>query len=211
MTTSSARVLIIDNYDSFVGNLYQYVGQLGAKPLLHRNDALSLSAARALNPTHLLISPGPKGPRDAGCSKDFIAAFAGQIPILGVCLGHQAIAEQFGAQIVPAKRLVHGKTSWIHHDTRGLFRNSPNPFRATRYHSLAVERSTLPDTLVITAWTDDGEIMGLRHRDCERAPIEGVQFHPESILSQEGLTIVARFLELGCNAAHAVAQPLEPR
>jgi len=188
------RVLIVDNYDSFVGNLYQYVGELGGDPVLRRNDEITVEGAADLEISHLLVSPGPKTPAEAGVSVDLIRAFAGRVPILGVCLGHQAIGAAFGGTVVPALTLRHGKTSPIHHDGSGPLRGIPTPFTATRYHSLALDRESLPACLAITAWTEDGEIMGIRHRDHADAPVTGVQFHPESVLSEHGHQLLSNFL-----------------
>jgi anthranilate synthase/aminodeoxychorismate synthase-like glutamine amidotransferase len=186
-------VLMIDNYDSFTYNLVQYLGELGQEVLVYRNDRITLEEIAALNPSHVILSPGPCTPNEAGICLDLIRHFAGRIPILGVCLGHQAIGQAFGGRVVRAPRLMHGKTSAIHHDGRTIFAGIPSPFTATRYHSLIVERETLPDCLEITAWTDMGEIMGLRHREL---PVEGVQFHPESILTEHGHDLLANFLRL---------------
>ena len=185
-------LLMIDNYDSFTYNIAQYFGELGQEVKVFRNDAISLAEIAALNPDYLVISPGPGTPAQAGISLAAIAEFAGKIPVLGVCLGHQAIGEAFGGRVVHAKRLMHGKVSAIHHGDSGVFRAIPNPVACTRYHSLAVERESLPDELQITAWTDDGEIMGLRHK---RLAVEGVQFHPESILTERGHDMLDNFLK----------------
>jgi anthranilate synthase component II len=187
----SARVLVIDNYDSFVYNLVQYLGELGADPLVHRSDELSLEQIRDLGPDAVLISPGPGRPEDAGVSNQVIEAFAGEVPILGVCLGHQCIGEVYGGQVVRAPQVMHGKTSLIRHRDVGVFAGLPQPLEATRYHSLIVDRDSVPDCLEITAETDDGIVMGLRHRD---HPTEGVQFHPESILSVGGHDLLRTFL-----------------
>ncbi|MBV9935631.1 MAG: aminodeoxychorismate/anthranilate synthase component II [Actinobacteria bacterium] len=187
----AAEVLVIDNYDSFVYNLVQYVGELGASPLVYRHDAVTLAQIVDLDPAAILISPGPGRPEDAGISNAVIERFAGETPILGVCLGHQCIGEVFGGRVVRANRVMHGKTSSVHHDGRGVFAGLPDPFEATRYHSLVVERSSLPDVLEITATADDGTIMGLRHRE---HAVEGVQFHPESILTAAGHRLLANFL-----------------
>ncbi len=184
-------VLVIDNYDSFTYNLVQYFGELGASVEVVRNDALTLDELAALRPERLVISPGPCTPAEAGVSVEAVLRFAGQIPILGVCLGHQSIAAAYGGQIVRAERLMHGKTSPIQHDGRGLFTGLPSPFTAVRYHSLLVDRATLPACLEISAETAEGEIMGLRHRDL---PIEGVQFHPESIASEWGRELLGGWL-----------------
>ena len=187
----SARVLMIDNYDSFTYNLVQYLRILGAEVLVHRNDALTVDEALALQPTHLVVSPGPGTPRDAGISIDVIKAFAGRVPVLGVCLGHQAMVEAWGGQVRPAMTLMHGKTSRVFHDGRGVFKDLPQPFEAGRYHSLAVRRDELPDAFEVSAYTEDGELMGVRHK---QLPIEGVQFHPESVLTPHGLTMLGTFL-----------------
>jgi anthranilate synthase/aminodeoxychorismate synthase-like glutamine amidotransferase len=187
------KVLVIDNYDSFTWNLVQYLQVLGAEVEVHRNDAISVTAIAEKNPDALLISPGPCDPSRAGISPDVVRHYAGKLPILGVCLGHQCIGEVFGGKVVPAQKLMHGKTSEIHHEGSGVFRGLPAPFVATRYHSLAVERDSLPAALQVTAWTDDGEIMGLRHREM---PLEGVQFHPESILTESGMALLQNFLEM---------------
>ena len=186
-------LLMIDNYDSFTYNLVQYLGELGEELVVARHDQITLQKVRALKPAGIVISPGPGSPKDAGISNALIKTFAGQIPILGVCLGHQCIGEVFGGEVVRAKRLMHGKTSQILHDGRQLFRGLPNPFEATRYHSLIVQRERLPSELQITAWTKEGEIMGLRHR---RWPVYGVQFHPESILTKSGKDLLRNFLRL---------------
>jgi len=184
-------LLMIDNYDSFTYNLVQYFGELGAKVKVFRNDEITLEQIAALNPSQLVISPGPCSPAEAGISVAAIREFAGRIPVLGVCLGHQSIAAAFGGKIVHAKRLMHGKTSLVHHEGEGVFRDLPNPLLCTRYHSLAIERESLPDCLAVTAWTDDGEIMGVRHKTLA---VEGVQFHPESILSEAGHDLLKNFL-----------------
>jgi anthranilate synthase/aminodeoxychorismate synthase-like glutamine amidotransferase len=186
-------VVMIDNYDSFTYNLVQYLGELGEEVRVFRNDRVTLDELEALAPDRIVISPGPCTPAEAGISKDVIARFAGRVPILGVCLGHQAIGEVFGGQVVRAARLMHGKTSMIHHDGRGVFAGLPNPFEATRYHSLVVRRDRLPDDLELSAWTDRDEVMGLRHR---RFAVEGVQFHPESILTRVGHDLLRNFLAL---------------
>lgn len=185
------RLLLIDNYDSFSYNLVQAFLVLGADVLVHRNDGITVDAARALEPTHLCISPGPGTPAEAGVSKDMVGAFAGRIPVLGVCLGHQALVEVYGGAVVRAERLMHGKASDIRHDGHGPYAGLPNPFRAGRYHSLIAKRDVLPDTLEVTAWTEEGEVMGVRHRSL---PVEGVQFHPESILTPDGPQLLANFL-----------------
>ena len=187
----SPKLLMIDNYDSFTYNLVQYLGELGAEVDVRRNDAITLEEVAAFRPDGVVVSPGPCTPREAGISVPLIERFAGTIPILGVCLGHQAIGATFGAAIVRAGRIMHGKTSPIHHDGRGLFRGVPDPFEATRYHSLVIDPATLPATLEPTAWTAEREIMGVRHRTLL---VEGVQFHPESILTVEGKRLLANFL-----------------
>jgi anthranilate synthase/aminodeoxychorismate synthase-like glutamine amidotransferase len=185
-------VLLVDNYDSFTYNLYQYLGELGAELRVVRNDELSAEAAIALAPERIVISPGPGTPDQAGITLDLIRRAAGRIPVLGVCLGHQALGQAFGGDVRRAPKLMHGKTSEIHHDGKGLFAGLPDPFTATRYHSLVVERSSVPEALKITAWTDDGIVMGLRHREFA---LEGVQFHPESILTTVGKDLLRNFLE----------------
>ena len=185
-------LLVIDNYDSFTFNLVQYLGELGATPVVYRNDQVSLGAVERLAPSAIVISPGPGDPGDAGVSNALIRTFAGRAPILGVCLGHQCIGEVFGGVVGRAPVPIHGKTSWIHHNGRGVFAGLPSPFEATRYHSLVVRREGLPGSLEVSAWTDDGLIMGLRHRE---AAVEGVQFHPESILTQPGKALLRNFLE----------------
>ncbi|MGC8783522.1 MAG: anthranilate synthase component II [Armatimonadota bacterium] len=186
-------LLIIDNYDSFTYNLVQYFGELGADLKVYRNDAITLEEIEQLQPERIVISPGPCTPKEAGISVPLIQRFAGKVPILGVCLGHQCIGAAFGGEIVRARQLMHGKTSAIYHDGRGVFRSLPNPFEATRYHSLVIARESLPDCLEISAETYDGEIMGVRHREL---PIEGVQFHPESILTQPGKDLLRNFLNI---------------
>jgi anthranilate synthase component II len=193
--TLRAMLLVIDNYDSFTYNLVQYLGEMDVKMEIHRNDQISVEAALALKPERVLISPGPCSPNEAGLSNDLIRAFSDQrTPIFGVCLGHQCIAHTFGAKVVVNGRMMHGKTSPIHHDGKDLFEGMPNPFNATRYHSLVAKRDTMPPELEVTAWTDEDEIMGLKHRTL---PIWGVQFHPESILTENGKTILKNFLKLG--------------
>lgn len=184
-------LLLIDNYDSFTWNLAQYFGELGAQVKVVRNDEVTAAQIAAWRPEYLVISPGPCSPREAGISVEVIERFAGEIPIFGVCLGHQAIGAAFGGRVVHAKRLMHGKTSPVFHRGEGVFEGLPNPVECTRYHSLAVERESLPECLEVTAWTEDGEIMGLRHRTL---PVEGVQFHPESILTRHGHEMLANFL-----------------
>ena len=191
------RVLMIDNYDSFTYNLVQYLQELGAEVLVHRNDQISLPEIEALNPDRLMISPGPCTPNEAGISIAAIQHFAGKLPILGVCLGHQSIGQAFGGKVVRARQVMHGKTSPIYHSGVGIFRNLPSPYTATRYHSLVVEKDSLPDCLEMTAWTchEDGsvdEVMGMRHKTL---PIEGVQYHPESILSEHGHALLENFLK----------------
>ena len=184
-------VLMIDNYDSFTYNLVQYLAELGAEVRVVRNDEATVEELLAMQPSHVVISPGPGNPDDAGVSLEAIARFAGAAPILGVCLGHQAIGQAYGGRVIHAQQLMHGKVSPVVHEGAGVFRDLPTPLTATRYHSLAVERASLPACLEVTAWTADGEIMGLRHRDLE---VEGVQFHPESILTEHGKAMLARFL-----------------
>ena len=186
-------ILMIDNYDSFTYNLYQYLGMLGAEIQVHRNDTITLDEIGALEPERIVISPGPGIPQSAGISIPMIQRFHRKIPILGVCLGHQAIGASFGGRVVHAVELMHGKTSEIYHDSKTIFGGVTDPFVATRYHSLAVERETLPACLEISAQTKDGEIMGLRHREY---PVEGIQFHPESILTEEGMRILKNFLTI---------------
>ncbi|MDQ7007879.1 MAG: aminodeoxychorismate/anthranilate synthase component II [Acidobacteriota bacterium] len=188
----SCRVLLIDNYDSFTFNLVQALRILGAEVLVQRNDAIDLAAARALEPTHLLVSPGPGRPETAGISVEAIRAFAGKVPVLGVCLGHQALAAAFGGSVGPARSLMHGKPSEVYHDGRTLYQGLPNPFTAGRYHSLAVLEDDLPGELSVSAYTSDGEIMGLRHTSL---PVEGVQFHPESVLTPRGESLLRNFLD----------------
>jgi anthranilate synthase/aminodeoxychorismate synthase-like glutamine amidotransferase len=185
-------LLVIDNYDSFTYNLVQYLGELGAEVEVRRNDAIDSAGIEALSPQGIVISPGPCTPNEAGISMATVKDFAGRIPILGVCLGHQSIGQVFGGNVIRAPRLMHGKTSPIEHDGRGIFRGLANPFIATRYHSLIVERESLPAELEISAWTAEGEIMGLRHRTLA---VDGVQFHPESILTVEGKHLLQNFLE----------------
>jgi anthranilate synthase/aminodeoxychorismate synthase-like glutamine amidotransferase len=186
-------VLVIDNYDSFTYNLVQYLGEMGAELKVLRNDQVTLEQIAALRPERILISPGPCSPRESGLSNEIIRTFAGKVPILGVCLGHQCIGHTFGANVVVNHRMMHGKTSPIRHNGRDLFEGMPNPFNATRYHSLVIQRESLPDCLEITAETEEGEIMGIRHKTL---PIWGVQFHPESILTENGRTILKNFLRL---------------
>jgi anthranilate synthase component 2 len=184
-------LLMIDNYDSFTYNLVQYFGELGEAVEVLRNDEITLEGIERLRPAHIVISPGPCTPSEAGISVPVVKQFAGKVPILGVCLGHQAIGQALGGRIVHARRLMHGKTCAIRHDGRGVFRGLPDPFTATRYHSLAIERASLPACLEVSAWSDDGEIMGVRHRELA---VEGVQFHPESILTEHGRDLLRNFL-----------------
>lgn len=186
-----SMLVLIDNYDSFTYNLVQYFGQLGVTPQVFRNDQVTIAELDALHPDRLVISPGPCTPSEAGISCAAIQAFAGRIPVLGVCLGHQSIGQVFGGNIVRADRLMHGKTSPIHHDNRGVFTDLPNPFEATRYHSLVIAPASLPACLERSAWTAEGEIMGVRHRELT---VEGVQFHPESILTDAGMSLLNNFL-----------------
>lgn len=193
MKPRKAMILVIDNYDSFTFNLVQYLGELGAELEVYRNDAISLAEITDKKPERIVISPGPCTPNEAGISNDVIRNFAATTPILGVCLGHQCIGQVFGGKVVRAERLMHGKTSEIHHDGKTLFLNLPNPFTATRYHSLLVEKASLPDCLELSAQTEQGEIMGLRHKTYK---VEGVQFHPESILTKAGKDLLKNFLNL---------------
>ena len=186
-------VLVIDNYDSFTYNLVQYLGELNVELQVHRNDQITIEQARALKPDRILVSPGPCSPNESGLSNEIIRAFGQEIPVFGVCLGHQCIGHTFGAKVVVNYRMMHGKTSPIHHNGKDLFEGMPNPFNATRYHSLVIQRDTVPDFLEITAETDEGEIMGIRHKEL---PIWGVQFHPESILTESGMQIMKNFLKL---------------
>jgi anthranilate synthase component 2 len=185
-------LLMIDNYDSFTYNIVQYFGELGEEVRVFRNDAITLEEIAALQPDHLVIGPGPCAPAQAGVSLAAIQTFAGKIPLLGVCLGHQAIGAAFGGKVVHARTLMHGKVSPVLHHGTGVFRTLPNPLQCTRYHSLAIERASLPDCLEVTAWTEDGEIMGVRHRVLA---VEGVQFHPESVLSEHGHALLQNFLK----------------
>ena len=187
------RVLVIDNYDSFVYNLVQYLGELGAEPDVHRHDALTIDDIKAARPDAILISPGPGRPEDAGISNTVIEELAGQVPIFGVCLGHQCIGQVYGGNVVRAPSIVHGKTSLVHHRGQGVLAGLPDPFEATRYHSLVVDPATVPDCLEVTAETEDGVIMALRHRELA---VEGVQFHPESVLTPAGKQLLTNFLEL---------------
>jgi len=191
-------MIMIDNYDSFTYNLVQYLGELGADVVVHRNDQITVDEIEKLNPERIMISPGPCTPNEAGVSMQTIEHFAGKLPILGVCLGHQSIGQVFGGKIIHAKKIMHGKTSMIHHNDHGVFKGLENPYEATRYHSLVIEKDSIPDCLEITAWTEnaDGsmdEIMGVRHKELA---IEGVQFHPESILTQHGHALLKNFLEM---------------
>ena len=187
-------VLVIDNYDSFTYNLVQYLGEMQVEMAIHRNDQVTIEQIRALNPQRILISPGPCSPRESGLSNEIIRNFSSQIPTLGVCLGHQCIGHVFGGNVVVNYRMMHGKTSQIKHNGKDLFEGMPNPFAATRYHSLVIQRETLPDCLEITAETEEGEIMGVKHK---QLPIWGVQFHPESILTESGRQILKNFMKLG--------------
>ncbi|MGD8339405.1 MAG: aminodeoxychorismate/anthranilate synthase component II [Gammaproteobacteria bacterium] len=189
----SARILLIDNYDSFTYNLVQAFLVLGAEVEVRRNDETDLDSARAFAPSHLVISPGPGRPENAGLSLAMIDAFAGEIPVLGVCLGHQSIVQHYGGEIVSAQQLMHGKTSLVQHDGKGIFSGLPNPFEAGRYHSLAAGKESVPDALTVTATTEDGEIMGVRHRELS---VVGVQFHPESVLTPNGPELLGNFLSL---------------
>ena len=184
-------LLMIDNYDSFTYNLVQYLGELGEQVRVIRNDEMTVPEIEALGPARIVLSPGPCTPNEAGVSLEVIRRFAGRTPILGVCLGHQAIGQAFGGRVVHAKQLMHGKVSRIHHEGKGVFKGLPTPYDATRYHSLAIERASCPADLEITAWTEDGEIMGVRHRSL---PVEGVQFHPESILTEHGHALLRNFI-----------------
>jgi len=185
-------LVMIDNYDSFTYNLVQYLGELGEEVRTFRNDEINLQEIEAMRPDRIMLSPGPCTPNEAGISLSVIEHFKGQLPIMGVCLGHQSIGQAFGGQVVHAKNIMHGKTSEIRHINKGVFQNIPNPFTVTRYHSLVVDKNSVPAGLEVTAWTDDGEIMGLRHRELA---IEGVQFHPESILTEHGHALLKNFLE----------------
>ncbi|MGN6210640.1 anthranilate synthase component II [Asticcacaulis sp.] len=192
-------ILVIDNYDSFTYNLVHYLAELGAETQVWRNDALSVQDALALKPQAILLSPGPCAPDQAGICLPLLRAAPENMPVLGVCLGHQSIGQAYGGDVIRAKTLMHGKTSLIHHNNKGIFKDLPNPFTATRYHSLAVKRETLPDDLEVTAWTDDGEIMGVQHKT---RPIHGVQFHPESIATEGGHQLLANFLNLAGIESH---------
>ncbi|EPR29841.1 Anthranilate synthase component II [Geobacillus sp. WSUCF1] len=184
-------IVMIDNYDSFTYNLVQYLGVLGEELIVKRNDEITVAEIERLRPDFIMISPGPCTPNEAGVSLEVIDRFAGQIPIFGVCLGHQAIAQAFGGRVVRAPRLMHGKTSSVYHDGETIFRGVPNPFTATRYHSLIVEKETLPDCFVVSAWTEEGEVMAIRHKTL---PVEGVQFHPESIMTSHGMQLLKNFI-----------------
>jgi anthranilate synthase/aminodeoxychorismate synthase-like glutamine amidotransferase len=190
---SRNMLLMIDNYDSFTYNLVQYLGELGEDLKVFRNDKISITEIENMSPDRIVISPGPCTPREAGISVETIKHFAGRLPILGVCLGHQSIGEAFGGEVIRAPYLMHGKTSMVHHDGKTIFKGLPNPFEATRYHSLIIKRDTLPSVLEVSAWTDDGIIMGVRHR---QYTVEGVQFHPESILTGAGKDLLRNFLKL---------------
>ncbi len=201
-------LLMIDNYDSFTYNLVQYFSELGAKVAVHRNDALSVADVAALKPAQIVISPGPCTPNEAGISLALIHELAGKVPIFGVCLGHQSIGQAFGGNVIRARKVMHGKTSMIHHNNQGVFQGLPNPFEATRYHSLIVEKASLPDCLEMTAWTQTesgevDEIMGLRHRTLS---VEGVQFHPESILTREGKNLLRNFLRASSSIHTLIAE-----
>lgn len=186
-------ILMIDNYDSFTYNLVQFLGEMGEQLQVFRNDKITIDQIAEMNPDHIVVSPGPCSPNEAGISLQVIEHFSGKIPILGVCLGHQSIAQAFGGKVIRSERLMHGKTSPVYHDGRSIFSGVPSPFTATRYHSLIVEKETLPDCLEISAWTEEGEIMGLRHKDML---VEGVQFHPESIITDYGKELLRNFIGL---------------
>lgn len=186
-------LLMLDNYDSFTYNLVQYLGELGQDIKVYRNDKISVSEIEALDPEYIVISPGPRTPKEAGISVEAIKYFAGKKPMLGVCLGHQSMGAAFGGDIVRAEKLMHGKTSLIHHNDKGVFKGLKNPFEATRYHSLIIRRESLPESYEITAWTKDDEIMGIKHKEFN---VEGVQFHPESILTGEGMALLKNFLDM---------------
>lgn len=188
-------ILMIDNYDSFIYNIVQYFGELGEELFVKRNDEVSIAEIEEWNPKMIVISPGPCSPNEAGMSLEIIQHFAGKIPILGVCLGHQSIAQVFGGDVIRAERLMHGKTSPVYHENKGMNQNMPNPYIATRYHSLIVDPKTLPDCLEVTSWTEEGEIMGLRHKEYT---VEGVQFHPESIMTEKGLMLLENFIKTYC-------------
>ncbi len=191
-------LLLIDNYDSFTYNLYQYLCELGAEVEVHRNDKITVEEIGAMRPERIVLSPGPCTPREAGVSVEVIRRFGGATPLLGVCLGHQCIGEAYGGVVDRAGEIMHGKTSLIHHDGRGVFQGLPQPFQAIRYHSLVIQKDTVPAVLKVTAWTDKGLIMGVRH---ERHPVEGVQFHPESIMTPDGKALLQNFLAMGTHAA----------
>lgn len=188
-------ILMIDNYDSFIYNIVQYFGELGEELFVKRNDEVSIAEIEEWNPKMIVISPGPCSPNEAGMSLEIIQHFARKIPILGVCLGHQSIAQVFGGDVIRAERLMHGKTSPVYHENKGMNQNMPNPYIATRYHSLIVDPKTLPDCLEVTSWTEEGEIMGLRHK---QYAVEGVQFHPESIMTEKGLMLLENFIKTYC-------------
>lgn len=188
-------ILMIDNYDSFIYNIVQYFGELGEELFVKRNDEVSIAEIEEWNPKMIVISPGPCSPNEAGMSLEIIQHFAGKIPILGVCLGHQSIAQVFGGDVIRAECLMHGKTSPVYHENKGMNQNMPNPYIATRYHSLIVDPKTLPDCLEVTSWTEEGEIMGLRHK---QYAVEGVQFHPESIMTEKGLMLLENFIKTYC-------------
>jgi anthranilate synthase component II len=192
MPPPTPRVALIDNYDSFTYNLVQYLGELGAEVLVHRHDQIDVAGVAALRPTHLVVSPGPKTPDEAGISVDAIRELAGTVPILGVCLGHQAIGQAYGGKVVRAKEPVHGKTAKVLHDGEGVYKGLPQGFEATRYHSLVIEPESVPECLTVTSRTEDGVIMGVRHKEL---PVEGVQFHPESVLTGSGKSLLKNFLE----------------
>ncbi|WP_270182886.1 aminodeoxychorismate/anthranilate synthase component II [Alkalihalobacillus sp. CinArs1] len=185
-------ILMIDNYDSFTYNLVQYLGEMGEELVVKRNDEVTIDEIESMNPSFLMISPGPCSPNEAGISMDAVRHFAGKIPIFGVCLGHQSIAQVFGGDVVKAERLMHGKTSEMHHDGRSVFKGMENPFTATRYHSLIVKKETLPECFEVSAWTEEGEIMAIRHKELA---VEGVQFHPESIMTAVGKTLLKNFID----------------
>lgn len=190
---NSGQLLVIDNYDSFTYNLVQYLGELNANPIVFRNDKITIAQIRKMKPKQIVISPGPCTPKEAGISNEVIDTFKGEVPILGVCLGHQCIGDVFGGKVIRASQIMHGKTSQIYHDKKDIFKTLPDPFTATRYHSLLVEKKSLPSDLTMTAWTKQNEIMGLKHK---KYPIWGVQFHPESILTEGGLQMLKNFLDL---------------
>ena len=201
-------IVLLDNYDSFTYNLYQYLGELGAELRVVRNDEMSAGEVLALRPSAVVVSPGPGNPDQAGISLELVRRCTGALPLLGVCLGHQALGQAFGGRVVRAPRLMHGKTSAIHHDGRSLFRGLPQPFTATRYHSLVVDRDSVPECLEVSAWTEDGVVMGLRHR---QHPVEGVQFHPESILTAAGKDLLRNFLRLAGSSQPAASDQWVPR